>query len=103
MARDRRRRADGRRANHSGREGIMIKRIVVAAAFAASVWVGFGVRTASALPCCSACDEIPNNPACRHGCTPDCRIDDPADDADAVVIDDAARVCYAVGHVADAS
>ena len=24
------------------------------------------------LPCCSACDEDPTIPICRHGCSPSC-------------------------------
>jgi hypothetical protein len=29
-------------------------------------------NTNKALPCCSACDEDPTIPICRHGCSPSC-------------------------------
>lgn len=29
-------------------------------------------KEAYALICCSACDDNPNIPPCRHGCSPSC-------------------------------
>lgn len=74
----------------------MNKRSVVAMVFAVTAALGvFGARPASALICCSVCDALEDplsNPACRHGCSPSCRVDQTDD---GMIIDDVARVCYA--------
>ena len=72
----------------------MKKLSVMSLVFVATAFLGLGAREASALICCSACDDNPNNPACRHGCSPSCAIDEPTT-PDNVVYDDAAQVCYA--------
>ena len=64
--------------------------VVIATAF-----LGLGARPASALICCSVCDENPNTAACRHGCSPSCAVDDGPTSPDRVIYDDAAQVCYA--------
>jgi hypothetical protein len=64
--------------------------VVVATAF-----LGLGARPASALICCSACDAKPDSPACQHGCSPSCAVDDEPTASDLVIYDDAAQVCYA--------
>jgi hypothetical protein len=61
----------------------------------ATAFLGLGARPASALICCSACDAKPDSPACRHGCSPSCAIDDEPTAPDRVIHDDAAQVCYA--------
>ena len=72
----------------------MMKSGIVTLVLAATAFIGFGERTASALICCSACDEDPRNPACRHGCSPSCAVDEPIA-YDNVVYDDVAQLCYA--------
>ena len=74
----------------------MKKSGVVALAFVMTLFLGFGARTASALICCSACDENPDLPPCRHGCSPSCVIEEEPIVPDTVVEDDADQVCYAV-------
>jgi hypothetical protein len=61
-----------------------------------TAFLGLGARPASALICCSACDAKPDSPACRHGCSPSCVVDDDESATpDRVIYDDAAQVCYA--------
>lgn len=74
----------------------MKKSAIVSLVFIATAFIGLGARTASALICCSACDENPNLLACKHGCSPSCVIDDEPIAPDNVVYDDVAKVCYAV-------
>ena len=73
----------------------MKKLSVMSLVFVATAFLGLGAREASALICCSACDDNPKNPACRHGCSPSCAIDDEPTTPDNVLYDDAAQVCYA--------
>jgi len=72
----------------------MKKLSIVSLVFIATAFLGLGARPASALICCSACEENPNTAACRHGCSPSCAIDDPTP-PDRVIHDEAAQVCYA--------
>jgi hypothetical protein len=71
-----------------------MKKLSVALVVIATAFLGLGARPASALICCSACDANPNTPACRHGCSPSCAVDEPTT-PDSVIYDDAAQVCYA--------
>jgi hypothetical protein len=78
----------------------------------ALVATGIGARSASARPCCSACD-VDNPPkACfTVGCTPGCVVEDEptAPDSvivqdnvvsqDSVVYDDVAKACYAANEL----
>lgn len=59
-----------------------------------TIFMGFNAQPASALICCSVCDENPNNPACRHGCSQSCVIAEESFQPDGAVEDDAAQVCY---------
>jgi hypothetical protein len=75
----------------------MTKSGIFALVFTATVLaISFGARPASALVCCSVCDEDPLNKACLHGCSPSCVVDDEPVAPDHVVYDDAAKVCYSV-------
>jgi hypothetical protein len=58
-------------------------------------FLGLGARSASALICCSACDEMPNSPACKHGCSPSCFADDEPIAPDTVIYDEVAQTCSA--------
>jgi hypothetical protein len=58
-----------------------------------TVFMGFHAKPASALICCSVCDEDPHNIACRHGCSPSCAVDDSVP-GDVAIEDDVAKVCY---------
>jgi hypothetical protein len=74
--------------------------IIFVFSIAATLAISFGARTASALICCTVCDANPNNPACFHGCSPTCAVDDEPIVPDIVVpnnvgYDDVAKVCYA--------
>ena len=69
---------------------------VMSLVFVATAFLGLGAREASALICCSVCDDDPNNPACRHGCSPSCRVDEASTAPDEVVYDDEQKVCYTV-------
>lgn len=64
--------------------------------FATTVLLGIGApKTASALICCSACDEDPTLPPCRHGCSPSCVADEPPAADPAQQDDEDAQLCYA--------
>ena len=67
---------------------------VMSLVFVATAFLGLGAREASALICCSACDIHPNSPACLHGCSPSCRVDEASTAPDEVVYDDVRKVCY---------
>ena len=69
---------------------------VVALVFAMTLFLDFGARTASALICCSVCDQNPHNPACRVGCSQSCAIGEGPAALDTVGEDDVAHVCHAV-------
>jgi hypothetical protein len=68
---------------------------IVALTLAATLFLGFGARTASALICCSVCDANPHNPFCRAGCSLSCVIEEEPVATDTSGEDEVAQVCHA--------
>jgi hypothetical protein len=77
----------------------MTKTAILSLALVVFGFLGMGARSASALICCSVCDEKPNSPACAHGCSPSCFVDDEPIAADSVVYDEVAQTCSAAPAV----
>lgn len=69
----------------------------------ALIALGLAAQTASARPCCSACDDNPTLNICKNGCTPTCVSDDDPLTLDDTAANSEAQVCYADASADDST